>query len=89
MTEFLKEQFFQFSAMFYVGTALFFLYGLFRKYLKKYNVSLKIAVCQELLFFLFAGLFTAAMLEFVAFGQLGWHTAAGFFLGYPAAKAVL
>ena len=32
MTEFLKEQFFQFSAMFYLGTALFFLYDLLKKY---------------------------------------------------------
>ena len=89
MTEFLKEQFFQFSAMFYLGTALFFLYDLLKKYIRKCNVSLKIAGCQTVLFFLFAGVLTCGMLEFLTFGQLGWHTALGFLLGYPMAKAVL
>ena len=89
MTELIQEQFYQFCTMFYLGTALFFLYGLLRRYLEKYDVSLKIAFCQELAFFVFAGLLTGWILELTAFGEIGWHTAAGFLLGYPVSRAVL
>ena len=89
MTEFLKDQFYQFSAMFYLGTALFILYGILKKYIQKCSVSVKIAACQKILFFIFAGLLTSGLLEFLTYGQLGWHTALGFFLGYPMAKALL
>ena len=88
MTEFFKEQFFQFSAMFYLGTALFFLYNLLKRYIERCRVSPKIAGCQTILFFLFAGVLTCGMLEFLTFGQLGWYTGLGFLLGYPMAKAL-
>lgn len=89
MTDFLKDQFYQFSAMFYLGTALFLLYGLLKKYIQKWEVSDIIAACQKVLFFIFAGVLTSGLLEMLTYGQLGWHTAFGFFLGYPIAKALL